>query len=169
MEFLQVGKIVNTHALQGEVKVISNSDFKAERFKKGSQLFIDFNGEHLPVIVAAHREHKRMDLLKFKDLNTINQVEKYKGCDLLVSSERLEDLAEEEFYYFEIIGCTVKTTDGAVMGKISEILETGANDVWIVKRWDQKDLLIPYIEDVVKEVNLEQKTVVIELIEGLLP
>ena len=63
MEFLQVGKIVNTHALQGEVKVVSNSDFKEERFKKGSQLFIEFNGEYIEVIVATHREHKGADLL----------------------------------------------------------------------------------------------------------
>ena len=169
MDFLNVGKIVNTHALQGEVKVMSNSDFKEERFKKGSELFIDFEGEHVPVVVATHREHKGMDLLKFKLLNSINDVEKYKGCDLLVSGEFIDELDENEFYYFEIIGCTVKTTEGEVLGEVSEILETGANDVWIVKRPGKKDALIPYIEDVVKEVNIEDKEVLIEVMEGLLP
>ncbi len=120
MDFLQVGKIVNTHALQGEVKVISNSDFKEDRFKKGSQLVIDFNGDHIEVTVATHRVHK------------------------------------------------VVTTDDEVIGEISEILETGANDVWVVKRPGQKDALIPYIEDVVKSVDIESKKVTINVLEGLL-
>ena len=168
MDFLQVGKIVNTHALQGEVKVVSNSDFKEERFKKGSTLVIDFNGEHVEVVVATHRVHKGADLLKFKHLNSINDVEKYKGCALLVSTDDLEELEENEFYYFEIIGCEVVTTDGEKIGEISEILETGANDVWVVKRQGQKDALIPYIEDVVKDVDIDTKTVTIQVLEGLL-
>lgn len=168
MDFLQVGKIVNTHALQGEVKVVSNSDFKEDRFKKGSTLVIDFNGEHVEVTVATHRVHKGADLLKFKHLNSINDVEKYKGCALLVSTDELEELEENEFYYFEIIGCNVVTTDGETIGEISEILETGANDVWVVKREGQKDALIPYIEDVVKDVSIDAKTVTIQVLEGLL-
>lgn len=168
MDFLQVGKIVNTHALQGEVKVISNSDFKEDRFKKGSQLVIDFNGDHIEVTVATHRVHKGADLLKFKHLNSINDVEKFKGCTLLVSADELDELDENEFYYFEIIGCQVVTTDDEVIGEISEILETGANDVWVVKRPGQKDALIPYIEDVVKSVDIESKKVTINVLEGLL-
>ena len=168
MDFLQVGKIVNTHALQGEVKVVSNRDFKEDRFKKGSQLVIDFNGEYVDVTVATHRVHKGADLLKFKHLNSINDVEKYKGCALLVSADDLEELDENEFYYFEIIGCQVVTTDGETIGEISEILETGANDVWVVKRPGQKDALIPYIEDVVKAVDIETKQVTIQVLEGLL-
>ncbi len=168
MDFLQVGKIVNTHALQGEVKVVSNSDFKEDRFKKGSTLVIDFNGEYVEVVVATHRVHKGADLLKFKHLNSINDVEKYKGCALLVSTDDLEELEENEFYYFEIIGCEVVTTDGEKIGEISEILETGANDVWVVKRQGQKDALIPYIEDVVKDVDIDTKTVTIQVLEGLL-
>lgn len=168
MDFLQVGKIVNTHALQGEVKVISNSDFKEDRFKKGSQLIIDFNGDYIGVTVATHRVHKGADLLKFKHLNSINDVEKYKGCLLLVATDELDELDENEFYYFEIIGCQVVTTEGEVIGEISEILETGANDVWVVKRPGKKDALIPYIEDVVKSVDTESKKVIIEVLEGLL-
>ncbi len=116
MDFLQVGKIVNTHALQGEVKVISNSDFKEDRFKKGSQLVIDFNGDHIEVTVATHRVHKGADLLKFKHLNSINDVEKFKGCALLVSADELDELDENEFYYFEIIVFQVVTTDDEVIG-----------------------------------------------------
>ena len=167
-DFLQVGKIVNTHALQGELKVLSESDFKEERFRKGSELIIDFNGEHVPVVVATHRSHKGMDLLKFKGLNSINDVEKFKGSALLVSAEYLEDLDEDEFYYFEIIGCVVKSVEGEVIGEISDVLRTGANDVWIVKREGQKDVLVPYIKQVVKSVDIDKKEVIIEIIDGLL-
>jgi len=169
MDFLQVGKIVNTHALQGEVKVLSDSDFKEERFCKGSKLIIDFNGTHIPVVVATHRGHKGMDLLKFEGLNSINDVEQYKGSHLLVSADYLEELDEDEFYYFEIIGCKVKSEDGEVIGEISEVLRTGANDVWLVNREGQKDVLIPYIDQVVKSVDIHEKEVVIEIVEGLLP
>ena len=168
MDFLQVEKIVNTHALQGEVKVLSESDFKEDRFCIGSELVIDFNGEHIPVVVASHRSHKGMDLLKFKGINSINDVELYKGSNLLVSTEYLKDLDDDEFYYFEIIGCVVKSVEGEVIGEISDVLRTGANDVWTVKREGQKDVLVPYIEQVVKTVNIHEKEVVIEIVDGLL-
>ena len=168
IDYLKVGKIVNTHALQGEVRVISNSDFKDERFKKGSALFIDYNGEYIPVKVKNHRVNKNFDLLKFVGMDHINDVEKYKGCEILVDAVNLSDLDDEEFYFYEIIGCEVKTTDGLVLGEITDILQTGANDVWVVKRKGEKDALIPYIEDVVKAVDIENKTVTIELLEGLI-
>jgi len=167
IDYLKVGKIVNTHALQGEVRVISNSDFKEERFKKGSKLFIDFNDELVPVTVKSHRVNKNFDLVKFVDLCHINDVEKYKGCELLVDAENLSELNEEEFYFYEIIGCVVKTTEGDELGEIIDIIQTGANDVWVIKRKGEKDLLIPYIENVVKGVDIENKSVVIELVEGL--
>jgi 16S rRNA processing protein RimM len=168
IDYLKVGKIVNTHALQGEVRVISNSDFKDERFKKGSTLLIDYKGAYIPVKVKTHRVNKSFDLLKFVDMNHINDVEKYKGCEILVDAANLSDLDDEEFYFFEIIGCQVKTTNDTVLGEIADILQTGANDVWVVKRKGEKDVLIPYIEDVVKAVDIENKIVTIELLEGLI-
>jgi len=172
IDYLKVGKIVNTHALQGEVRVISSSDFKEERFKKGSKLFIDYNGAYIPVEVKNHRVNKNFDLLKFVDLNHINDVEKYKGCELLVDASELEALEGDEFYFHEIIGCIVKTTDGDELGIIDDILQTGANDVWVVRqtgeRKGEKDVLIPYIHDVVKTIDIENKTVTVQLLEGLI-
>ena len=168
IDYLKVGKIVNTHALQGEVRIISNSDFKDERFKVGSKLFIDHQNEYIPVTVKNHRVNKNFDLIKFVDLNHINDVEKYKGCDILVDASQLSELESGEFYFHEIIGCTVHTEDGQKLGIIDDILQTGANDVWIIKREGEKDVLIPYIEDVVKRVDIENKTVYIELLEGLI-
>jgi len=168
IDYLKVGKIVNTHALQGEVRVISNSDFKEERFKQGSELFIDYNDSYIPVEVKSHRINKNFDLLKFVDMYHINDVEKYKGCEILVDTANLSTLNDEEYYFYEIIGCLVITTDGTLLGEIIDILQTGANDVWVVKRKSEKDVLIPYIENVVKDVDIVNKTVTVELLEGLI-
>ena len=167
IDYLKVGKIVNTHALQGEVRVISDSDFKEQRFKKGSQLYIDYSGELVPVIVKTHRVNKNFDLIKFVDLYHINDVEKYKGCELLVDATDLVDLEDNAYYFHEIMGCTVVTEEG-VLGVIDDILQTGANDVWVVKRDGEKDVLLPYIEDVVQEVDIEKKRITVTLLEGLI-
>ena len=167
VDFLRVGKLVNTHALRGEVRVISHSDFKDARFKKGSELVIDAGGTHVPVVVENARVNKNFDLLKFVGMDHINDVEKYKGCEILVKADDLEALEGDEFYYFEVIGCAVRTLEEVVLGEIVDILQTGANDVWVVKRKGEKDLLIPYIHDVVKDVNIVDKVVTIELLEGL--
>lgn len=168
IDYLKVGKIVNTHGLQGEVRVISNSDFKDERFKDGSELFIDYNDSYIPVEVKSYRVNKNFDLLKFVDMYHINDVEKYKGCEILVDAANLSKLDDEEFYFYEIIGAQVKTIDDVILGEIIDILQTGANDVWVVKRKGEKDVLIPYIEDVVKDVDIDNKMVIVELLEGLI-
>ena len=168
IDYLKVGKIVNTHALQGEVRVVSNSDFKEERFKSGSALLIDYHGEYVPVEIKTHRVNKNFDLLKFVGMQHINDVEKYKGCDILVAATNLSELDDEEFYFYEIIGCTVKTTHGLIIGEVVDILQTGANDVWVVKRKGEKDALIPYIKDVVTAVDITNKIITIQLLEGLI-
>ena len=168
IDYLKVGKIVNTHALQGEVRVISRSDFKKERFKRRSELFIDYRGEYIKVVVKSHRTNKNFDLLKFVGMDSIHDVEKYKGSEILVDAANLRELDDEEFYYYEIIGCQVKTMEGVILGEISDILQTGANDVWVVKQKGKKNVLIPYIEDVVKVVDIRNKIVTIKLLEGLI-
>lgn len=169
IDYLKVGTIVNTHALQGELRIFSDSHFKDERFKKGSELFIDFNGDMIPVKIKSHRPNKTVELVKFEGLNHINEVEKYKGCDLLVDASTLDSLTDNEFYFHEIMGCTVKTMDGEELGEIIDILQPGANDVWVIKKAGEKrEILIPYIEDVVKDVDIANKTVIVELLEGLI-
>ncbi|MFU2181150.1 ribosome maturation factor RimM [Streptococcus pluranimalium] len=168
MNYFKVGKIVNTQGLQGELRVLSVTDFADERFKKGSQLSIfSEQGERLlDVEVASHRKQKNFDIVKFKGLYHINDVEKYKGTVLKVAETNLSELAEDEFYYHEIIGLDVYE-DEVFIGKISEILQPGANDVWVVKRQGKKDLLLPYIPPVVLNVDVEGKRVDVSLMEGL--
>ena len=167
-DFLNVGKIVNTHGIRGEVRVIRITDFE-ERFAPGSTLWIrDKNGNLVEAEVQSHRKHKNFDLVQFKGWNNINDVEHLKGSMLLVSKEDLEELKEGEYYYFQIIGLDVYTNDDMYIGKVKEILSPGANDVWVVKSDRGKEYLIPYINDVVKNVDIEGRRLVIEPMEGLL-
>ncbi|KKE78350.1 ribosome maturation factor RimM [Oceanobacillus caeni] len=168
INMFNVGKILNTHGIRGEVKVLRISDFD-DRFQIGSTVYLDKkDGEPLELVIDGHRIHKGYDLLQFEGYHNINDVENFKGLYLKISEEQLTELDDNEFYYHEIIGCDVHTTDNQYIGKIKEILSPGANDVWVVKQPKGKDILVPYIKEVVKSVDIEEKNVRIELMEGLL-
>ncbi|MBR2129775.1 ribosome maturation factor RimM [Aerococcus sp.] len=171
-QYYLVGKIVNTQALRGEVRVMATTDFPEERFKIGATLAI-FNGNKLveTVEVDGHRLHKNFNLLHFKGKDNINDVEKFKGFDLKVAGTEREadELDENEFYYDDIIGLEVYTTDEIYLGKVREITSLPSNDVWAIQRPNKgKDILIPYIEDIVLEIDLADNRVVIDPMDGLI-
>ena len=171
-QYYLVGKIVNTQALRGEVRVMATTDFPEERFKIGAILAI-FNGNKLveTVEVDGHRLHKNFNLLHFKGKDNINDVEKFKGFDLKVAGTEREadELGENEFYYDDIIGLEVYTTDEIYLGKVREITSLPSNDVWAIQRPNKgKDILIPYIEDIVLEIDLDDNRVVIDPMDGLI-
>ena len=168
MNYYKVGTIVNTQGLQGEIRVLSVTDFADQRFMKGSTLalFDDKDRFVQEVTIASHRKHTNFDVIKFKDMYHINAIEKFKGHVLKVAEENLTDLSDGEFYYHQIIGLPVYEND-VLIGKIKEILQPGANDVWVVKRKGKRDLLLPYIPPVVKKVDLAEQRVEVELLEGL--
>ena len=169
-KWFNVGKIVNTHGIRGEVRVISRTDFAEERYKIGNCLYIFVNeeAEPIPVTVKSHRVHKSFDLLTFEGYENINLVEKFKGALIKIPENQLGELEEGEYYFHQIIGCNVITNEGETIGVVKEILTPGANHVWVVKGKNGKEILIPYIEDVVKNVNIEEKLITIQPMEGLL-
>lgn len=168
--FFDVGKIVNTHGVKGELKILSVTDFPEERYKKGITLYISHPSikEHIPVTVETARLQKNTYIVKLKEFNNINEVEKYKGGTLKVPEDDRIELEEDEFYYDEIINCEVWSDQGEKLGIISEILTTGANDVWVVKREKGKDILLPFIEDCILEVDVDERKVTVHLMEGLM-
>ena len=170
LEWLNVGKIVNTHGVRGEVRVVSKTDFPEERYKKGSVLYIFKQNQKEPikVTVASHRQHKQFDLLTFEEVGSLNEAEQLKESILKVEKEHLGSLDEGEFYFHEIIGCEVYDEEDKLIGQIKEVLTPGANDVWVVGRKGKKDALIPYIPSVVKTVDISSKKVHIEVKEGLI-
>ena len=154
MNYFNVGKIVNTQGLQGEMRVLSVTDFAEERFKKGAELALFDEKDRFvqTVTIASHRKHKNFDIIK--------------GFSLKVAEEDLTDLEDGEFYYHEIIGLDVYEND-QLIGQIKEILQPGANDVWVVKRKGKRDLLLPYIPPVVLNIDIPGNRVDVEILEGL--
>lgn len=166
---LKVGKIVNTHSLKGEVKVISSTDFEEERFKKGSKLLITRGNQLIrEVVVQSYRNHKNFLLVKFEGIDSVEEAEKLKNLQIKIDSDEVGELEENEFYFHQIIGCEVFDENDKNLGEIIDILTPGANDVWVIKGENGKEILIPYIEDVVKQIDIINKKVNIEVMEGLI-
>lgn len=167
-----VGKIVNTHGIRGDVKVLPQTDFADQRFASGSKLLMvnEESGESREVKIVSSREQKNVYLIKLDGFNNINDVEKFKGWLLKISETEQDELEEGQYYYHQIIGCGVVTEDGEELGTISEILSPGANDVWVVDRPKSKgkQLLLPVIDEVVLDVNITDKRVTVRLMEGLI-
>ncbi|MCM0583082.1 ribosome maturation factor RimM [Weissella diestrammenae] len=161
----KVGDIVNTHGIKGEVRVIATTDFPESRFVKGQVLFIDTTPA-VKVEIATVRKHKQFILLSFVDYQNINLIEKFKGTSLSIDGEDLQELADDEYFYHEIVGLSVKDNDsGQTLGKVKEILQLPANDVWVIQREDDKDLLLPFIEQVVTEIDLNQGVAYVNVLE----
>jgi len=171
VEWFNVGRIVNTHGIRGEVRVLSTTDFEEERFAVGNRLAAFKKDDKKPiwVTIVSVRRHKNFILLTFEGMDNINFVEPFKEGMLKVTKDQLSDdlLQENEFFFHEIIGCEIVSEEGEKIGVVSDILQTGANDVWVVKG-AKKEHYIPYIEDIVKEINVDDKRIVIHVMDGLL-
>ncbi|MFC4076415.1 ribosome maturation factor RimM [Salinithrix halophila] len=167
-DWLTVGHIAGTHGIRGEVRVVSRTDFPEVRFAPGTELMLSHPRLEgmVPLTVESFRPHKQGFLVKFREWADINEAEGYKSGTLMVERSKAVD-EDEAYYLFEIIGCEAVTTEGEKLGAIVDILQPGANDVWVVRRPGGKDLLLPYIDDVVKDVDVEGKRVVIQWMEGL--
>lgn len=159
-----VGKIVGTHGIKGEVKIMSITDFPEKRYQVGGVLYVE--DETHPMKIQSMRVHKGMYLIKFEEIKDLTEAENYRN-KILKAQRQEDDLGEREFYYSDIIGLTVVDNNLGELGKISEIMAPGANDVWVVKSKKYKEVLIPYIPSVVLDVNLKDGKVIVELPEGL--
>lgn len=172
MEWFNVGRIVNTHGIRGELRILSTTDFEEERFAVGSKLAAFKKEDQKPtwVTIGSMRRHKNFILVTFEGMENINLVEPFKEGMLKVTMDQLADdeLEENEYYHFEIKDCEVFSEEGEQIGIVTDILETGANDVWEVKAKDGKKHYIPYIEDIVKEIDVEEKKIIIHVMDGLL-
>lgn len=167
MEYIVVGKIVNTRGLKGTVKVISNSDFNDERFKKGSKLYIDINGELKPVEVLNSSKDPKFVYVTFKGLEDINLVEKYKGFDLKLPISELPPLEEDSYYYHELLDCEVYMND-TLIGVVSSVEDGYKKTMIRIRDKDGKEHLVLFMKQFVKEVDIKEKKIYLNDIEGLL-
>lgn len=163
-EYIKVGKIINTHALKGELKIESYTDFPIERFKKGNNLKIDFENLDVDVIIKNFRLYKNFVYLIFENYENINLVEKFKGLELFISKENILDL-EDGYYFFQLKGLKCFDQNNIFIGEVIDIYE-GINHNNLVIFHDKK-YMVPINDFFVKEINLKEKKIVINLIEGL--
>ena len=169
-EYLNLGEIVNTHGIKGEVRVQSITNEAEERYQPGNKLLIDHGGnEREEVTIKSYRKHKSFDLLTFEEFNSINEVERFKKKMLQIAREDLPELPEGIFYESDLLDLTVFTEAKEEIGRLKEILFLPANDVWVVSRPGKSDLLLPVIKEVILEVNPADDEIIVNVLEGLDP
>ena len=166
-KMLQVGVISSTHGIRGEVKVFPTTDDPA-RFKLLKKVTLDTGREQIPLEIQGVKFFKQFVIVKFKGIDNINEIEKYKGKSLLVNREDAVALEEDEYYIADIIGMQVNTEDGTTFGVLKDVMETGANDVYIVETEDGKEVLLPAIKECILDVDVEAMKMTIHLMDGLL-
>ena len=166
-DIFRIGVITSTHGLRGEVKVFPTTD-DVGRFKKLKKCFIRTKDRDIEVEKNTCKFFKNMVILSFKEFNSINDIEKYKGCDLYVTRENAVPLKEDEFYISDIIGSEVFEENGEKLGELADVLKTGANDVFVVKLPDKKEVLIPVIKEFVPDMDIANKKVTVKLMKGML-
>jgi len=165
-DLFRVGVIANTHGIRGEVKVFPTTD-DPKRYEWLKEVLLDTGKEKLPLEISHVRFFKNLVIVKFKGIDNINDIEKYKGNDLFVTRENAVPLEEDEYYIADIIGAMAYTEDGKEFGILKDVLETGANLVYVIEH-EGKDVLIPVIPDCVKDVDVEEKKVVVHILPGLM-
>lgn len=167
-EYFEVGQILTTHGLKGEVKVNSITDFPEERFSEGSRLFVDLNGEMKELTVESARKQKQFYLIFFEEIVNIEEAEKICHHQLYVADTNRQDLPDGSYYYKDIIGCPIYDHEtGEKLGILNSIETPGANDIWEVKPKEGKSFWIPNIASVVNKVDLLNKRIEVTLLEGL--
>ena len=166
-DYLQVGVITTTHGIRGEVKVFPTTD-DPRRFEYLKKVMLDTGRQQISLEIEGVKYFKQFVILKFKGINNINDIEKYCKCPLLVSREDAVELDEDEYFMSDMIGMKVFTDDGKEFGELADIMETGANDVYVIETADHGEVLIPAIKECILDVDVEEQKMTIHLMDGLL-
>lgn len=164
---LEVGQIVNTFGIKGEVKVTPFTD-DINRFDNLKKVYVKTRKEDKLYKVEGVRYHKNMVLLKLEGIENPEQAELLKNAYLEIDREDAIPLKEGQYFIVDLIGLDVYTDEGKLLGKVDDIYNTGANDIYVVKDELGKQILLPGIKDVIKEVDLDNEKIIVHLIPGLI-
>ncbi|MBQ7890186.1 MAG: 16S rRNA processing protein RimM [Erysipelotrichaceae bacterium] len=167
MDTVSIGKIVKPHGVRGEVKILSSSDFIMERLKKNAVVILCKNGKKEEKKVLSARMHQQMALAKLEGIESMDDAEVWRDAEVLVDKKSIPNL-KDGFYFFQLKGLNVYSQKNEFIGVVSEIVETYANNNLRIKKTDGSECLVPYVEAFIKEVNLEENKIIIQVIEGLL-
>lgn len=166
-DLLRVGVISSTHGVRGEVKVFPTTDDPG-RFKELKNVLMDTGREQMNLEIEGVKFFKNMVILKFKGFDSIEDIEKYKGKDLLITRDQAVDLGPDENFIVDLIGLKVVTESGEEFGTLTDVIKTGANDVYEVKMKDGKEVLLPAIKECVLNVDIEEGVIRVHIMDGLL-
>lgn len=166
-QLLQVGVITQTHGVRGEVKVFPTTD-DAARFKKLKHVMLDTGKETLPLEIESVKFFKQFVILKFKGFDNINDIERYKRCPLLIERENAVPLEEGEYFIADMIGMKVITDEGKNFGILKDVMETGANDVYVIEHPSEGEVLVPAIKECILDVDIENRQMKIHVMNGLI-
>lgn len=166
-KLLKVGVISSTHGLKGEVKVFPTTD-DVKRFRQLKEVLLDAGDEKPVLQIEQVKFFKQFVILKFKGIDDIEDVQKYKGKDLLVTRENAAELKKDEYFIADLIGVSVISDDNSLRGILKDVVQTGANDVYVIVLEDGRQLLLPAIKECVLMVDLDENIMKIHVLDGLL-
>ncbi|MBE5876626.1 MAG: 16S rRNA processing protein RimM [Lachnospiraceae bacterium] len=166
-DLLQVGVITQTHGIKGEVKVFPTTD-DVRRFKKLKETILDTGKEKITLEIESVKFFKQFVILKFKGIDNINDVEKYRQKNLYVTRANAVRLRRDEYFIADLIDIEVYEENDKLLGVLKNVIETGANDVYEIEMTDGREVLIPAIKECILSVDVEDRKMVVHLLDGLL-
>lgn len=166
-EFLEIGQIVNTFGIKGMVKIKPFTD-DITRFDNLEKVYVETNKSKKQYEIEEVKYHKDMVLIKFKGIDRIEEAELLRNSYLKVNRKDEPELEEGTYYIVDLIGLDVYSDEGELLGKVDDIFNNGSSDIYVVKNELGKQLLLPAISDVIKEINLEEKKIVVHILKGLI-
>lgn len=163
-ELITIGKIINTQGHKGELKVLPLTDFP-ERFLTTSEVILNLREQNFTYHIDAARIYKKYIIISIREIPDMNTALNFKSALIQVAKDQLVKLPEGHFYIFDIVGLEVYTIDGMFIGQVSDVITTGSNDVYVVKNSDNNEILLPAIKEVVREINIKEQKMLVNLIE----
>lgn len=165
-QYFEIGQIVNTFGIKGVVKVNPFTD-DISQFEEMETILVDKKGSLLEMQIEEVKYSKNQVLLKLKGIETVEEAEKYRNCYLKLPREKARKLPKNTYFIADLIGLEVYTEEGKLLGKVDDIYNTGASDIYVIKDELGKQILLPAIKDVIKQIDLEQEKIVVHLLDGL--
>jgi len=166
-QYFEIGQIVNHFGIKGMVKVNPFTD-DISQFEEMETILVDKKGSLLEIQIEEVKYSKNQVLLKLKGIDTVEDAEKYRNCYLKLPREKARKLPKNTYFIADLIGLEVYTEEGNLLGKVEDIYNTGASDIYVIKDELGKQILLPAIKDVIKQVDVEQEKIIVHLLEGLI-
>lgn len=165
-KYFEIGQIVNTFGIKGMVKVNPFTD-DISQFEKIQSILVDKKGNLIEMQIEEVKYSKNQILLKLKGIETIEEAERYRNCYLKLPREKARKLPEDTYFIADLIGLEVYTEEGKLLGNVEDIYNLGANDIYVIKDENEKQILLPATKEVIKQIDLEKEKIIVHLLKGL--